>query len=62
MSTKLSDLAPIIRSKNAEPYLSTIDVYFAGREEFETAHDSGALTEERVAALYGLPPEAVYGI
>lgn len=62
MSTKLSDLAPVIRSKNAEPYLSTIDVYFAGRKEFETARDSGALTEERVAELYNLPLEAVYGI
>lgn len=62
MSTKLADLAPIIRSKNAEPYLSTIDVYFAGREQFEQARDSGSLTEERVARLYHLPVEAVYGI
>ena len=59
---KLSDLATIVRSKNAEPFMTTIDIYFSGPEAYRQVKESGSLTVERVSELYRIPPEAVYGI
>lgn len=60
--TKLAELAGIVRSKNAEPFLTTIDIYFSGPEPYERLKASGVLTVERVAELYSIPVEAVYGV
>ncbi|MEX2194335.1 MAG: DUF4387 domain-containing protein [Thermoleophilaceae bacterium] len=60
--TKLSELATVVRSKNAEPYLTTIDIYFPDDESYARVRDSGALTAESVAETYNIPEEAVYGI
>jgi hypothetical protein len=60
--TKLSEIAGIVRSKNAEPFLTTIDIYFSGAEPYERVKRSGALTPERVAEVYKIPVEAVYGV
>ena len=59
---KLSDLATIVRSKNAEPFMTTIDIYFASPETYQAVKSSGSLTAENVAELYRIPVEAVYGI
>jgi hypothetical protein len=60
--TALRDLATIVRSKNAGPYITTCDVFFRGEAEFERARDSGAITAESVARLYRLPREHVLGV
>lgn len=60
--TKLSSLASALRSKNAEPFLTTIDIYFTDHDAYARVKDSGALTKERVAELYRLPVEAIYGV
>jgi hypothetical protein len=59
---KLAELASIVRSKNAEPYLTTIDIYFTDAEPFNRVKDSGTLTRERVAEIYNMPVDAVYGV
>jgi hypothetical protein len=59
---KLSELASGMRSKNAEPYLTTIDVFFADRDAYDTVRDSGSLSAATVAATYGIPEAAVFGI
>jgi hypothetical protein len=59
---KLADIATIVRSKNAEPFMTTIDIYFSGPEKYRRLKESGALTVDRVAELYRIPPEAVYGV
>lgn len=53
----LSDLARVVRSKNAGPTLLTIDVLFAGVAEFERG--VAALTPQRVAERYGRPTREV---
>jgi hypothetical protein len=49
---KLSDLAKVIRSKNAGPFELTFDVMFDDRDTYEAVKASGAITAQRVAELY----------
>jgi hypothetical protein len=58
-SVPLSDLADIIRSKNAGPYRITLDILFSDPERYRLVRDSGAVTRESVAAAYGIPPEEI---
>ncbi|MFO8056396.1 MAG: DUF4387 domain-containing protein [bacterium] len=52
---KLQELASVIRSKNAGPFVLTLDVFFKDRESFGLVRDSGSITASSVAALYGIP-------
>jgi hypothetical protein len=56
---KLSDLAQIIRSKNAGPRRLTMDVMFATDADYQRVAQSPVLGAEAVARLYGMPTEAV---
>jgi len=58
----LAELATIVRSKNAGPYITTCDVFFKGEAEFRRARGSGALTAEAVSRLYRLPLDYVLGV
>lgn len=58
----LGELATFMTSKNAGPFLVTIDVVFASREWYERVRDAGLLTRERVAALYKRDVADVVGI
>lgn len=49
---KLTDIADVIRSKNAGPYLITLDVLFKNKEFFERFKKSGVLTKEKISELY----------
>lgn len=57
--SKLGTLARLIRSKNAGPFVLTFDIMFDDEAAYRRVRDSGAVTRERVAALYGLPVEQV---
>ena len=57
--SSLASLARLIRSKNAGPFVLTFDVMFEDEVRYRRVRDSGALSREKVAALYGLPPEQV---
>lgn len=60
MSTlPLSQVARVIRSKNAGPLCLTVDLFFPDRPSFERARDSQALRLESLAVLYGLQAEQV---
>jgi hypothetical protein len=52
---KLSELAAVIRSKNAGPFELTLDVFFRDAEAMAAARESGVISAERIAALYRLP-------
>ena len=58
---KLWESASLIRSKNAGPFVLTLDIMFADRATYETVRDSGALDRQVVAAIYGVPLEDVDG-
>jgi len=52
---KLWECASLVRSKNAGPFVLTLDVLFSDRETYEKVRDSGALDREVVAAICGVP-------
>jgi hypothetical protein len=58
---KLGDLAVVIRSKNAGPFLITIDAFFDDDDTYEVVRSSGAITAASVAEAYGLDPSEVTG-
>ena len=53
--SSLGSLARLIRSKNAGPFMLTFDIMFEDEARYRRVKASGALTKERVAAIYGLP-------
>lgn len=55
----LGELAALIRSKNAGPFMLTIDVMFSDRETYDRVRQSPCLSVDRVAARYGIAPEGV---
>lgn len=56
---KLGDLASLIRSKNAGPFVLTFDIMFDEPEVYRRVKRSGALGAEVVAGLYDVPAEDV---
>lgn len=61
ITKKISELAKVIRSKNASPFLSTIDFFFDD-QEYRLVRDSGALERQRVAVLLRIPVSSILGI
>jgi len=49
---RLSDLATVIRSKNAGPFLVTLDVFFKDEGTFKAVRDSEAITGKVIAEAY----------
>ncbi|MFQ3619563.1 MAG: DUF4387 domain-containing protein [Spirochaetales bacterium] len=59
MKKKLVELAKTIRSKNAGTDRITFDIIFREKEIYDAVKRSGAITKEKVAALYGIPLERI---
>ena len=57
--TALYDLAGVLRSKNAGPFLITIDIMLPTRASFARVLASSAFNAEAIAAAYGVDPAAV---
>ncbi len=55
----LAEIASLIRSKNAGPFLLTFDILFADLASYRRVLESGGLSAELFARLYGCPVEAV---
>jgi Domain of unknown function (DUF4387) len=55
----LSELASVVRSKNAGPHRLTLDVLFTSPDTFDKVADSGALTVAAVAEAYGVPESVI---
>lgn len=53
-TVKLAELAKTIRSKNAGVDKITFDVIFREKENYELVKNSGAITRESIARLYGI--------
>jgi hypothetical protein len=58
---KLHELAGVVRSKNAGPFLITVDVFFNDSASFERVRRSGVLEPASVAAAYGVEESDVVG-
>ena len=57
--TTLGELADVFRSKNAGPFLVTIDLMFANTETYDRVVASGTVTPGNVAERYRLAADAV---
>lgn len=53
------DLAQLIRSKNAGPFVLTFDIMFDSEETYRRVRDSGVVNKELFHNLYGIPLEDV---
>jgi hypothetical protein len=58
-AVKISDLATFITSKNAGPFLLTVDIVFPDHRTYRRVVDSGEIDAAAVARLYGIPVEDV---
>ena len=56
---KLTEIAKVIRSKNAGPTTITVDLLFNDKPAYETACASEALKPHAIAKLYDVSPEKV---
>jgi len=56
---KLAELAGLIRSKNAGPFVLTFDIMFLDKNNYRTVKDSGVLSPALFAKLYRCPVENV---
>jgi Domain of unknown function (DUF4387) len=52
---RLHELASLVRSKNAGPFLLTIDVLFDNQESYARVRDGGRINARTVAAIYNIP-------
>ena len=55
----LSEIASLIRSKNAGPFVLTFDIMLSSAADYERVRASGQLTAEAFARLYRCPVERV---
>ncbi|MEK7806927.1 MAG: DUF4387 domain-containing protein [Chloroflexota bacterium] len=56
---RIRDLAVVCRSKNASPFLLTLDLVFPDRETFERVRSSGVINEKLISRLYGVAEDDV---
>jgi hypothetical protein len=56
---RLDELAKIIRSKNAKPFVLTIDVLFDGDDTYQRVVSSGALNSAEVASRFRVAADDV---
>jgi hypothetical protein len=56
---RLRDITKLIRSKNAGPFLLTLDIIFDRRQIYEHVVASKLLSPEIIAALYKVEPSEV---
>ncbi|TVY81959.1 hypothetical protein LSUE1_G003298, partial [Lachnellula suecica] len=55
----LTDIAPVIRSKNSGPYEVTLDVVFSSPEVYEIIKTTGLLDAGKIAKMYQLSEEEI---
>jgi hypothetical protein len=58
----LYELADIVRSKNAGPFLVTLDVFIRGEADYAHVKSSEVITKAAIAAAYGIDEDHVVGI
>jgi hypothetical protein len=62
MGVKLTDIAAIIRSKNAGPYELTLDIVFKNHEWYSKMKTAGFIEPSLISRLYGIKEKDVLDI
>lgn len=55
----IGELAKLVRSKNAGPFIMTIDIMFADADTYEKVKKSGVLNRQMVADIYQMSENRV---
>ena len=55
----IADLAVLVRSKNAGPFWLTIDVMFDDEGKYRRVRDSGLITRDGIAQMFGRNPDDI---
>lgn len=58
-ATPLGELAATVRSKNAGPFWTTVDLFFPDDRAYRRAAREGVITAEIIAAIYRIDPAGV---
>ncbi len=58
----LSEVADVIRSKNAGPFEITLDIIFNNYRMFESVKAADLFTRTMIADLYGIPEDDVLNV
>ena len=56
------DIARIVRSKNADPFITTCDIFIRSKQDYEWLKSSGILQRQTIADAYRIPARAVLGV
>jgi hypothetical protein len=62
VSTRLTELARVIRSKNSGPFELTLDILFKTRQDFERARRTQFLNRQLIGKLYGVSDDEISDI
>jgi len=52
-------LANLVRSKNAGPFMITVDIMFDDAVQYQRVRNSGVIGKELISRLYGVPMASV---
>jgi len=58
----LLDIAKIVRSKNAGPYIITLDIFFKGADDYKSVNESQTFNKNSVSRAYNIKPDQVHSI
>ena len=56
---KLMDIAKVIRSKNAGPRCTTLDIMFSNEADFNRVCSSNGLSKKAISELYDIPEDQI---
>ena len=59
---KITDLARVIRSKNAGPYELTLDMIFKNNEIYSAIKEKNLINAEKIAEIYKIDKAVIKGI
>ncbi len=57
--TNILELANVVRSKNAGPFELTFDIIFKDAQSYRKVKESGVITPQKIAGLYGVTEEKI---
>lgn len=59
---KITELARVIRSKNAGPFELTLDILFKNAEIYRFINEKRLINAEKIAEIYKIDPALIRGI
>ena len=62
MSTKITELVDVIRSKNAGPFELTFDLIFKDFDSYEKVKEAEIINKELISQLYQIPEDDITSI